>query len=260
MRKQKCNSCNKIKPVEEFYFRKDRNAYKKVCKECVRSNQVKYKKKKIQGIIDNGGHNYDEIYKKRKKCPKCEKIKSCRLFYKVFENYDGLAVYCKSCEQRYSQDRIYRNRNFCYTDEELNTKKKLCKDCKKEKLISEFGRSSRNNDGLKAICKNCSNIKMQAKRNTKIGKYKDYRHTASRRNILWQLTKEDFERLWQQPCFYCGGPIATIGIDRVDNSIGYMNSNIVSCCYKCNIMKNKFSLSDFRKHVEKIYKVFNTEE
>jgi hypothetical protein len=36
------------------------------------------------------------------------------------------------------------------------------------------------------------------------------------------------------------------GIDRVDNSIGYVTSNIVPCCQICNMMNTRY-------HQNKIY-------
>lgn len=45
-------------------------------------------------------------------------------------------------------------------------------------------------------------------------------------------------------CKYCNFK-GDIGIDRIDNSIGYISNNIVSCCKVCNVMKNKYSVDNF---------------
>lgn len=47
----------------------------------------------------------------------------------------------------------------------------------------------------------------------------------------------EFEAFWDQPCHYCGDPIETIGLDRVDNAQGYVSGNVVACCAECNRMK-----------------------
>jgi len=39
-----CNKCGVKKPLSEFYFRKDRNIYRKDCKDCLRSRNKRYRK------------------------------------------------------------------------------------------------------------------------------------------------------------------------------------------------------------------------
>lgn len=57
---------------------------------------------------------------------------------------------------------------------------------------------------------------------------------------------------WNQPCSYCGSEIKTIGIDRVDNSIGYSMNNSVSCCIICNRMKRNYKVEEFINHCKKV--------
>jgi hypothetical protein len=49
---------------------------------------------------------------------------------------------------------------------------------------------------------------------------------------------------WQQPCFYCGYAIFTIGLDRIDNQ-GYEMGKVVSCCQRCNQSKSDLSQAAF---------------
>lgn len=42
------------------------------------------------------------------------------------------------------------------------------------------------------------------------------------------------------------------GIDRKDNSLGYLLPNCVSCCVTCNFLKNMMSANQFIDHVLKI--------
>jgi hypothetical protein len=74
--------------------------------------------------------------------------------------------------------------------------------------------------------------------NTPVRTFKKYLSNAQRRNIEFSLTLEDFEFYWQNPCYYCNSPIKSIGLDRVDNSIGYIKTNIVPCCWICNNAKS----------------------
>lgn len=47
-------------------------------------------------------------------------------------------------------------------------------------------------------------------------------------------------------------PYVYNGIDRVNNDIGYLIENCVSCCKVCNFMKRSMSKNDFINHVNKI--------
>lgn len=75
---------------------------------------------------------------------------------------------------------------------------------------------------------------------------------------------ERFISLVSSNCYYCNEPPArpvekrsettyVNGIDRLDSSVGYNWDNVVSCCTKCNLMKNVFGLDEFKEQVSKIY-------
>ena len=55
------------------------------------------------------------------------------------------------------------------------------------------------------------------------------------------------------PSVSIGGNKNDIGIDRVDNSLGYTLENSVSCCSKCNYMKKTLNVENFLLHIAKIY-------
>jgi uncharacterized protein with PIN domain len=75
------------------------------------------------------------------------------------------------------------------------------------------------------------------RRTTPEHKFYMYKYKAAERNIEFNLTSEEFNSFWQQPCNYCNREIDTIGIDRVNNTVGYVMDNCVSCCSVCNKMK-----------------------
>jgi hypothetical protein len=80
------------------------------------------------------------------------------------------------------------------------------------------------------------------------------------------LTVESFKRLTSSNCYYCGcrpqfvsygmGPGFTPegiawsaytynGIDRVDNTKGYIEENCEPCCKTCNVMKGSLDQKQF---------------
>lgn len=87
---------------------------------------------------------------------------------------------------------------------------------------------------------------------SKLGRYAKYKGSAKEKNIFFDLTYKEFLSFWGKPCFYCNSPIKLIGLDRIDNTKGYIINNIVSCCQDCNYMKLKKSSISFINHCIKV--------
>ena len=81
-----------------------------------------------------------------------------------------------------------------------------------------------------------------------------YKASAKRRNIVFDLDEKLFTKLIYMNCAYCGAKSKPKrnGIDRIDNTIGYIPENVITCCKKCNQMKGKLSKTDFFNHIIKI--------
>lgn len=100
-----------------------------------------------------------------------------------------------------------------------------------------------------------------------------YLKAAQKRGLEWALSKEDFHNIVSKNCHYCGevpmmfksstsihSPNKVYfhnGIDRVDNSKGYILSNCLPCCSICNHAKCDMSYNDFIKWVNKTSKHLN---
>jgi hypothetical protein len=96
--------------------------------------------------------------------------------------------------------------------------------------------------------------------------FKDYRKSAKKKNLDFFLSLNMFLTFVNSRCFYCDSDFSnskgyrqdlTIrvwynGIDRIDNSKGYIEGNIVTCCWKCNQWKKADSIDDFLSHVRKL--------
>lgn len=66
----------------------------------------------------------------------------------------------------------------------------------------------------------------------------------TQRNLDFTLTQQQCVVLFESSCHYCANdPLC--GIDRVDNSKGYIPENVVPCCTNCNVAKNEMSKNDF---------------
>jgi hypothetical protein len=95
--------------------------------------------------------------------------------------------------------------------------------------------------------------RIAAERQTLKGKYLQYKNGAKPRNIHFNISFEEFKTFWQQPCHYCGDQIETIGLDRIDNNIGYELYNLRPCCTTCNVAKNDQTEEAFEEHIIKLY-------
>jgi hypothetical protein len=94
----------------------------------------------------------------------------------------------------------------------------------------------------------------QANKNTPEFKYAKTKSSATAREIPFRLTLEEFLTLWQKDCTYCGDPIATIGLDRIDSNSDYSIANVVPCCLTCNRAKSELTREEFINHCRKVLK------
>lgn len=96
--------------------------------------------------------------------------------------------------------------------------------------------------------------------------YAGAKYSAKTRGYLWDLSREVVRTLTKGSCFYCGEPPAQIqhgqsytgdyvynGIDRVDNALGYISDNVVSCCKRCNRAKDTRSVREFREWIDQVH-------
>lgn len=90
-----------------------------------------------------------------------------------------------------------------------------------------------------------------------------YKNTAKRKGYIWALTNDLFYTLISKPCYYCGkepsasradkdGVLQANGVDRKDNTRGYLFSNVVSCCQFCQYAKRDLPHDDFLSHLQRV--------
>ncbi len=79
-----------------------------------------------------------------------------------------------------------------------------------------------------------------------------YKHSAKERKHEWSLSDEYARSLLTSPCFYCDKNMS-LGIDRIDNVVGYTVTNSRPCCKICNYAKNTMTEEEFFAWVERVY-------
>jgi hypothetical protein len=92
-----------------------------------------------------------------------------------------------------------------------------------------------------------------------------YRRSALKLGRAFDLTFEQFKAITAQACHYCGirplqihraydrnGEFTYNGMDRIDNSQGYVESNVVACCGTCNYAKSIRGYDEFIEWLDRI--------
>jgi hypothetical protein len=65
-----------------------------------------------------------------------------------------------------------------------------------------------------------------------------YRNLDKEKGFVCTLTPNWIkENIISKSCIYCGDT-ENIGCDRIDNTKGHTQDNVIPCCYICNIVKN----------------------
>jgi hypothetical protein len=111
------------------------------------------------------------------------------------------------------------------------------KDHSPEEIV--FGIKSKPRKEIKDY-RDCDNIRAKASKMCSSYRIKDLR-----KNLEYNLNIDWFiDNIFKKECIYCGDN-KNIGCDRKDNLIGHIKSNVVPCCYTCNVVRNNlFSIDE----------------
>ncbi len=242
----KCYRCWQFKNKSEFISGKGRQA--KACYECRSKNAEAERIRKVakleeaRTITENAN---------LKVCVCCFYGKS-PLAFKTLTKPDGSSYLSKTCA-----DCLLKNYSTEYRNDQLLRSPERVKKREREKSRAYRANHAESEDYKKHIRQ--ANASWRARNPEKIFAKKErdksnvstifakYQQRAKIQFIDFELTKECALSLFQSVCFYCGlkNQRDLCGIDRVDNSAGYLVNNCVSCCANCNYMKRDWEVSSF---------------
>lgn len=144
---------------------------------------------------------------------------------------------------------------------------KYCRSCDQTKPLNEFNTRVVNKKRYPtSYCRLCRNKKrrdnissglwksscqmpssQQSKANEKqkrtdkehIGRFilTDSRRSDKKKGLVNDLTRDVVDNLINNPCSYCGATDIRMTLDRVDNDLGHIESNVIPSCYRCNIVR-----------------------
>ena len=154
-----------------------------------------------------------------------------------------------------------------------------CKcDCGKFKII----KSEELKSGGTKSCGCLNDLKRKERASKMYSSRKKYTPREATARKIWKsryhdgISFEDFFKLSQDNCHYCGalpgnsynqalddpksssearknGTFVYNGLDRLDNSIGHILSNVVPCCKYCNFAKRERGVDQFLMWVKSVY-------
>jgi hypothetical protein len=223
-----------------------------------------------------GAKNMDVSLPDNKICSVC-----CQEFPKTDFVGDKMAetktcVRCREMSKRNNEHRDKENRNKLAREaskkpENIETKEKW-KEENYEKIAGYWMKSRQKSietmgadnymaklaeDAKKWREKNpekCAENNKNRNNNIKIH-FTNYVRTSNYKNLAFELTETEFEEIVKNECHYCGlftkGKTFN-GIDRKDQTKGYIVGNCVSCCEMCNFIKKSLSDEIFLERVEHI--------
>ena len=100
--------------------------------------------------------------------------------------------------------------------------------------------------------------------------YGQYIHDCNKKGKEFFFSKQQFRDITTQICYYCGEPPSNRrtrknrkidylynGLDCLDPNENYTLENCVPCCMRCNYMKRKLFLEEFKAHIKNIYEYLN---
>lgn len=136
---------------------------------------------------------------------------------------------------------------------------KRCTKCKQQKSLECFSRKTQARDHLRHACRDCVAQRSKMYRQkpevmerdrkrmavfaaTARGRYQLMKSRSKLKGYVGIMGLDEYRALTQSAaCHYCGGelPPKGVGLDRIENSIGYVACNCVPCCQACNMMKGE---------------------
>ena len=141
---------------------------------------------------------------------------------------------------------------------------KLCKSCDTPKLLEQMcSFKSRGKTYFRHLCKSCRNAvdrersasNPERRRVNNARRCRDdfelRRDIARQHLVIWRdsrandkkkgrennVTREFIAALIENGCSYCGEAEIRMSLDRIDNSVGHLQGNVVAACIRCNLVR-----------------------
>ena len=209
-------------------------------------------------------------------CNSCDKIQPLDEF--VGTKNKGLVKSCKTCRETWkrhdaNRDKEHRNaldREASKKPERIAVKKawedanpdkveQKCKKSRAKRAAKDIDGYLQHNANVMKNWRDRNPEKMEEanrKRRESIeAHFKIYQRSARLKKLQFTFSEEEFKEMVVKPCYYCNilDEKGFNGIDRMNQSVGYIQSNSTSCCIMCNWMKGSLDSATFIKRTRHIH-------
>lgn len=204
--------------IDNIHNNKNAENLLKICKQCGIQYKVRRPSEYRTSVFCSHKCQVDSTRKQKTAipCEICGKITFVAPCFVGIRKY--CSVKCKCIGTRKIQDSSLRQ----------------CNGCKKILPLEEG--FYKTNDKYEYRCKECSRQRTHRDFRTPNGRYRSSINIAKTRKLEWNIAKDDYVNLITQQCHYCKESLneTGVGLDRKDNSKGYILNNVVPCCWTCN--------------------------
>lgn len=163
----------------------------------------------------------------------------------------GRLVVVNPVEERYFGRRQYLFRCDCGNDTVAPWGEKRSCGCLRKEVCSSTGSNRTLPNGKAALHR----------------LFRNYKNNAGMKGIDFSIDLDEFQKLTSSDCTYCGQHPTPMpmtnrrhqttynrnGIDRIDDSKGYINGNCAPCCKWCNYAKRERTPQEFLAWIRQVY-------
>lgn len=164
---KRCTRCKEALPVDSFYAStRSKDGLQAACKRCqehYRRKRVASKRLALLAALPPDHHE-------RKRCPKCDQVKSRSEYHKNRSTADGLQGYCKPCSAEVQRAYLARNAEVVAAKQAAKIIRgsqrvqgvKTCTKCGQSKPVLSFYLHRGTRDGRAAYCAECQKTSTRA--------------------------------------------------------------------------------------------------
>lgn len=248
------------------------------CEPCRKREKERDDARKAKKFAERG----EDENPQTKLCNSCDKIQPLDEF--VGTKNKGTVKSCKTCREtwkRNDEKRDKEHRNALAREaekkperiavkkawEEANPDKveQKCKKSRAKRAAKDIDGYLQHNANVMKNWRDRNPEKMEEanrkRRESLEAHYKIYQRSARLKKLKFEFSEEEFKELVSGNCYYCNiiDEKGFNGIDRMNQQVGYIQSNGVSCCAMCNWMKGSLDSATFIKRTRHIYSFLNND-
>lgn len=224
-------------------------------------------KRKVGGSFPSTPTIFRCMLKSMRVCNRCKKEREDDDFNANGAKENGKQTWCKECTVAYNR-RWYlankeKHRAYVREHDKRPRKPHLCKHCKRgEPEATFYIKKSGERYYRRFICMDCDALYRKKYPTKETAEKRENTRKAARSRVSRSLASErhkhiltdskradkirgranDLDRDFIREaiangCMYCGDTSSQMTLDRIDNAVGHLKSNVVPACIRCNYFR-----------------------